>query len=108
MTTDLDDVSEEGERLVLATDAREAGSAAFDAALKHRSMLVSEVVVAAFVLAFASFSSLALAILGLACVGFLEVLRRRAWSDAARAEALAEELAEVLDASDRPPGHPTT
>jgi len=108
MRTDADDPSEEGERLILATDAREAGSVAFNAALKHRSILVSELVVAAFVLTFAVFDTLALALLGIAGVGVLDWLRRRAWSEAGRAEALADELAAVVDELDPPPGHPTT
>jgi len=94
--------------LILATDAREAGSVAFHAALKHRSFFVAELVSAAFGLTFVIFGSLPLGILGFAATGVLELRRRRAWSEAERAETLADELAAVVDALDRPPGHPTT
>jgi len=108
MTIDPDDAPEDGERLILETEAREAGSAAFNAAVKHRSMLVSEFLVAAFVLTFAVFGGPASTLFAVAVIGLFEFLRRRAWSAAERAAALADELAAVADASDRPPGHPTT
>ena len=107
MKTDPDDAPEEGERLILVTDAREAGSTAFHAALKHRSILVSELLVAGLFLTFGVSGSLAPAIVGLAAIALLEWLRRRARSEAERTEALADELAAVVDASDRLPGHPT-
>lgn len=112
MTIEPGGVFEEGEELILATEAREARASAFSASLKHRSAVVSEflTVLVFGALAFTGTGGVPLHLILIAIVvlGSFEFLRRRARSEFERAQAVADELAEAVSALDRPSGHPTT
>ena len=101
MTTDPPDAFEEGERLILATDAREAGVAAVRAGLTYQSVVVSELVSAGLFLTLTMFGGSGVPLIaGVAVTGVVEIFPRRVRAELERAEALAEELAAVVDALD--------